>query len=232
MQKLLKTWKQFLLEEKQILQESAKTVNDLLAAEKKHPEFKLCVTVASYGDRMIAIRYTCYVKNTGKAYYKNVIPGFPRGEIEIGRPPRILGACLAGWAVYYADADSGWGPLLYDVAMEYATEHGGGLMADRGSVSSDAKAVWDYYDQRRRDVRKDQLDNLSPPPEQLTPNDISDDCGQESAIEWAEKDYGTDKKWNKESLSRLFRSKGTPTIDALKKIGRYKDLVGDRFEDI
>ena len=44
-----------------------------------------------------------------------------------------LGPCGGAWMIGSAEATSGWGPMLYDVAMEYATMNGGGLIvADRG----------------------------------------------------------------------------------------------------
>ena len=52
------------------------------------------------------------------------------------------------WQVTSSQTGQGYGPLLYDIAMEYATEHGLGLMSDRSSVSvgeEGAVNVWDYY---------------------------------------------------------------------------------------
>jgi hypothetical protein len=50
-----------------------------------------------------------------------------------------------------AKAKDGFGPLLYDVALEVAGEDG--LKPDVESVSDDANAVWKYYDSQREDVR-------------------------------------------------------------------------------
>jgi hypothetical protein len=52
------------------------------------------------------------------------------------------------YEVVYSQAAPGWGPLLYDLAIEVASEFAGGLMSDRFSVSSDAARVWSYYLQR------------------------------------------------------------------------------------
>lgn len=49
------------------------------------------------------------------------------------------------YEVRAADARSGWGPFLYDVAMEWATINSKGLMSDREDVSKEAVAVWRYY---------------------------------------------------------------------------------------
>ena len=42
-------------------------------------------------------------------------------------------------------AQKGWGPLLYEIALEWASQNSGGLTADRGIVSPKALAVWDKY---------------------------------------------------------------------------------------
>ena len=66
------------------------------------------------------------------------------------------------WEVLEARAGQGYGPLLYDIAMEYATENGLGLMSDRVSVSDEAVGVWDYYLQNRvgKDVKAHQMDDM------------------------------------------------------------------------
>lgn len=67
-------------------------------------------------------------------------------------------------AVSRSVAQSGWGPLLYDVALAFARDAAaqdsrlnGFLCPDRESVSDEATAVWRYYKGKRRDevlVRK------------------------------------------------------------------------------
>jgi hypothetical protein len=57
------------------------------------------------------------------------------------------------WEVESVNADKGYGPLLYDIAMEMVFLKGdAGLMADRRSVSSDARKVWKTYFEQRGDV--------------------------------------------------------------------------------
>lgn len=54
---------------------------------------------------------------------------------------------------------SGWGPMLYDVLMEYVwNTYECGLTADRERVSADAIKVWNYYFEKRSDVEKVPLD--------------------------------------------------------------------------
>jgi hypothetical protein len=66
-------------------------------------------------------------------------------------------------------AEPGWGPTLYDIAMSMEPN---GLMADRQTVSDDAKSVWDFYHRNRSDVEKLPLDHpglkFTPEPEDDT----------------------------------------------------------------
>jgi|15BtaG_2_1085339.scaffolds.fasta_scaffold03060_7 predicted nucleotidyltransferase len=54
------------------------------------------------------------------------------------------------YIIQSAKAKDGFGPLLYDVALEVAGEDG--LKPDVEDVSDDASAVWKYYDTQREDV--------------------------------------------------------------------------------
>lgn len=59
------------------------------------------------------------------------------------------------WAVISSFSKvPGWGPFLYDIAMELATQDGHGLVSDRNEVSSDARRVWEHYFHNRPDVRR------------------------------------------------------------------------------
>ena len=121
--------------------------------------------------------------------------------------------CLHALMVAYSDAAKGWGPLLYDVAIEVATLKAGGLVCDRSIVSQDAYNVWDKYNSGRGDVDKLQLDDEDGT---LTPNDRDDDCLQNISYEYEEK---TGIPWHESPLSKLYRKPPT-TITALKKSGR------------
>ena len=51
------------------------------------------------------------------------------------------------------EAESGWGPLLYDLGMEVVNQfEDDGLIPDRTSVSKEARAVWEHYFKYRSDV--------------------------------------------------------------------------------
>jgi len=131
----------------------------------------------------------------------------------------IGGDCSDAFVVYASKvAPRGFGPLLYEVALEYASKHGGGLTSDRGVVSDYARNVWNTYamrddvDDEQLDIEKQQADEefLS----QLTPNDESDDCLQNAAL----RTHG--KNWDRSPLSRIYIKGGTPIIDHLKSIKR------------
>ena len=121
--------------------------------------------------------------------------------------------CLHALMVAYSDAARGWGPLLYDVAIEVATLKAGGLVCDRSIVSQDAYNVWDKYNSVRSDVEKLQLDDEDGT---LTPDDYDDDCLQNISYEYQEK---TGIPWSESPLSKLYRKSPT-IINALKKSGR------------
>lgn len=58
--------------------------------------------------------------------------------------------CGNAMSVHTAQAESGYGPAIYDVAMEMAYPKG--LTAAKGSTSNQAIKVWDYYLKSRGDV--------------------------------------------------------------------------------
>lgn len=76
------------------------------------------------------------------------------GNVEVVRADEDF--CGKVYEVNNAEAPSGWGPLLYDLTMEYAYPLG--IMADRASISQAAQRVWWYYFRKRRDVEKIPLD--------------------------------------------------------------------------
>lgn len=119
------------------------------------------------------------------------------------------GECGNAWVVGGSDADDGWGPLLYDVAIEWATQNGGGLISDRGSVSDDAQGVWNYYMRNRSDVTAHQLDDLD---NSLTPEE-EDNCDQDIGRGTVTGLYDT---WVDSALSKRY-TKPPTTMQALGK---------------
>lgn len=127
--------------------------------------------------------------------------------VERGR----RGNCLGAMKVSSVKAASGWGPLLYDCAMEWATQEAGGLIPDRVAVSDDARGVWDYYMNHRDDVKFVQLDNMQDSFE----NGPADDCDQSVAsILWKGDNMTFDGDWKSSALSKVYMKEPT-TIDAL-----------------
>ena len=102
----------------------------------------------------------------------------PEGHLEALLYSRTIhkGECGNALMISHAYTESGWGPLLYDVMMEYATENYGGLISDRSFVSDEAFEVWDFYAHGRDDVQAHQLDDLQ---NTLTPTD-SDNCDHDN----------------------------------------------------
>jgi hypothetical protein len=159
---------------------------------------------------------------------QKAIARIPYGSIEFGPLEKSsTGACSGAWVVYLTETTfTGWGPLLYDVAIEVSTRRAGGLAPDRFSVSGAAAEVWKKYNDARPDVEKVQLDVKKSSSsygnaqidwgEQLTPNDASDDCTQDSAVDrkipWA---------WSKSPLSRAYRKSDGAVTAALKAAGLF-----------
>ena len=149
----------------------------------------------------------------------------PKGTIEIFRPGSIEddGPCGGAWQVGHSAASPGWGPLLYDVAMEWATLNGGGLISDREVVSTDARKVWDYYMNNRGDVTGIQMDDLQ---NTLTPEE-EDNCNQGASLRGIRfsdlDDKGNSLKWTEDPLSKRW-TKPPTTMSMLRKLGKLVEL--------
>ena len=119
--------------------------------------------------------------------------------------------CGGAMQIGIAYAPSGWGPLLYDVAMEHASKIANGLTAGRISVSGAARSVWKYYMSKRQDVVPHQLDDVH---NTLT-NQDEDYCIQTSSRgRWGEQEY-----WEFSPLSKRYTKEPT-VIQQLKKMGK------------
>lgn len=119
--------------------------------------------------------------------------------------------CNDAWVIKKTEATKGWGPLLYDLAMEYATEKGAGLAPDRFVVSPDALRVWEFYlSNRKADIKSHQLDDLN---NTLT-NPETDNCEQSSA-----KKHAGD-KWSGSPLSKRYTKDKPDMMTQLKKMGK------------
>jgi hypothetical protein len=146
------------------------------------------------------------------------LPGshVPWGDVAIVNIQynRALGPCDMAWKLSSSEAKAGWGPLLYDVAMEVATIKGNGLMADRDFVSPSAYNVWRHYLDNRGDVMDHQLDNFS---DELTPTIRVDNCDQDVA----ERDEASH-PWHESPLSKRY-TKAPTQIEKLRAMGKLEE---------
>jgi len=53
------------------------------------------------------------------------------------------------WMVCHSEADDGWGPLIYDLAMEFTSADYGGLVPDVFGINEPAKRIWQFYFEKR-----------------------------------------------------------------------------------
>ena len=223
-----------------ILQESARTIEQL-------PEY---VSIKCHHVYPGAVRFWFILHDEGgtRNLYKNGgiddNTGTPvYGRIGVEKLESYDGPCGGAWKVSMSGAADKWGPFLYDIAMEYATLNGNGLIPDRFIVSDEARKVWDYYLNNRSDVQAHQLDNLKG---ELTPEDKSDDCDQNVAelkpgwFESEDKDLAVNSVvndimksmgempdndsenewWVQSAMSKRYTKEPT-TINALKDLGRW-----------
>lgn len=189
------------------------------------------IAISSDGSFGKSIRYVLIEDAETQQYseltYNDAIgdkKDYPHGAVDIMETTEDSeGPCFDGWTVIGSEAAKGWGPLLYEVAIEYSSQNGGGLTSDRFSVSSDAQAVWDKY-ANRGGVDAQQMDTNHDPNAsgakvnttvpQLTPDDKSDDCDQARAISQDGED------WHKNSTSKMYKKDSPEVMQALKSAGR------------
>jgi len=156
--------------------------------------------------------YVAYDTNTDSASFKLMKDKDEIGVIYIQRTEygkKFFGQCLDAWMIESVSAPKGFGPLLYDVAMDWATENGGGLTSDRYQVSDEAEGIWDFYLKNR--ASELEILQLDDPKNTLTPT-MDDNCKQASAGKnWKDKDN---------PLSKVFKKKSV-TIPALEKLGLW-----------
>lgn len=104
--------------------------------------------------------------------------------------------CGKVWVITSARAwQPGWGPMLYDVAMEDAGSDG--VMPDRDQVSSDARRVWDYYFTRRPDV-------------------------QTTDVDWGCERHGDPDDWDPHPLDQVYRKEQRTVIPTLAAQGAWR----------
>ncbi len=131
-----------------------------------------------------------------------------------------VGPCNNAFMVTWSEASDGYGPMLYDVAMEWATQNGGGLIADRSGVSPEARSIWSYYLNNRSDIETVQLDA---PNNELT-DDEEDNCDQEVAggqnYLYPKPPERIDPKWPDSPLSKIYRKTNGAMTKELMALGK------------
>jgi hypothetical protein len=157
----------------------------------------------------------------------------PFGNVDFVQNNNITGGdCNNSAVVLFTQATKGWGPLLYEVALEICSTYYGGLMADRSTVSHKAFTVWRNYLENRPDVEKIQLDINKEESQrykidQITPDLKRDDCSLESTFShlgYRNPDLNLEDEENKSKivfsnpLSFAYKKKNDKTIKTLKGI--------------
>ena len=155
------------------------------------------------------------IAEAGKRKYKDQNGRLFYGLIAIGDTEDSDGPCDGAFSVHTVVAANGWGPFLYDIAIEYATEKATGLIADRMSVTNAARNVWDYYSQNRSDVQKHQLDNLK---NELTPTE-KDNCDQSVIYKRGNRGIAIQDS----PISKRY-TKSPVTIAALRSAGKLSEI--------
>ena len=136
--------------------------------------------------------------------------------------------CSNALMVSWSSASHGFGPLLYDVAMEIATLEAGGLVSDRTQVSDynidgspgGAQEIWKYYLKRRTgrisgDVAATQLDDE----DDSFKNGTEDDCVQNISRATI---TGLYDDFTDSPMSKLYKKQPT----TLKALGNKLMVVG------
>ena len=207
MKLLMENWRKF-------ISEGMKTVDDLVSfVDEEFPEYQTDIYVLISKSQYGGIEFSYAAKDEdGKIYelgYNDAI----KGKVHITpMGPNDPAPCEGAYQVKWASATKGWGPLLYDIAIEYATTHGNGLISDREEVSDKARPVWDSYLNKRGDVESHQLDDTH---NTLTPEE-EDNCDQYIA------GLGGKYDWQESALSKRY-TKSRATIAKLEKMGRLID---------
>ena len=93
------------------------------------------------------------------------------------------------------------GPVLYEAALEVASDYANGLVSDRSTVSEYAREVWEYYE-KRPDVETIQLDIENSETE--LPDDMEEGDSDE-AIERCLDEYESYHDWTLEAEEYLDR---------------------------
>lgn len=159
-----------------------------------------------------------------------------KGSICIAKVPKRNGKDRkAGtrdvYEVIDAYSDSPWGPLLYEVALEYiSVEKKGALMSDRSTVLDPAVKVWSIYNQRCLSNEPNlgciQMDfDISvyrAKIKKYTPDNELDDVSQDSTFAALLRSgidvKDLDREWKNSALSKAYYKKSYDAKNALERL--------------
>jgi len=190
-----------------ILQEGMVTVNQL-------PD-DVIIRIKEFRGKSARIQYAWFDDKQQKLFPTGI---FSRQDPVKEEHPNCWGTIVIErdingipvWEVTSSKSGEGYGPLLYDIAMEYATQNGLGLMSDRGVVSDGedgAVHVWNYYLENRvgNDVTAHQMDDQA-----NTLTDTFDD----NVNQHVAKQFAPGGKWPEHATSKRY-TKTSTTLNAL-----------------
>lgn len=137
------------------------------------------------------------------------------------------------WYMQNSAAQSGYGPLMYDLALSYVKLKGyNGLVPDRNSVSKSAEKIWSQYYERGLGVtgikvNHKQLDNY--PPNNKTP-ETEDDC-------YIHRNKILDQLYfanstNKALISKLIKAHEETFLIVKKNVVNYLKSLNDPYIDV
>lgn len=159
-----------------------------------------------------------------------------KGSVCIAKVPKRNGEDRkAGnrdvYEVIDAYSDSPWGPLLYEVALEYiSVEKEGALMSDRSTVLDPAVKVWSIYNQRclsnepnlgciqmdfDNSVYKADIKKYTPDYEL---DDVSQDSTFAALLRKGVDVKDLDKEWKNSPLSKAYYKKSYDAKNALERL--------------
>lgn len=93
------------------------------------------------------------------------------GFITVMKKPNIKSKIAYNAAqIIMSNAKNGYGPMMYDIAMQFCKQQG--IMPDRHVVSPSAKRIWDFYfNNRKGDVLAKPIDDMRAPITKSTKDD-------------------------------------------------------------
>tara|TARA_R100000664_G_scaffold42_1_gene110 strand:+ start:758 stop:2776 length:2019 start_codon:yes stop_codon:yes gene_type:complete len=131
-------------------------------------------------------------------------------------------------------ARDGYGPLLYDVALEVASEGSRGLKADDNSVTDEAAAVWKYYHDSRDDVDKKEADSSIDDWYDAYEAGVTDldnlarhmaEAGFIPVADLESKESMKDYVKNKRHLTKIYKKDSKDTTASLEDVGKYVQVT-------